>query len=359
MAKPLTVLWDWLTECDPTLRLRPRELPVLKQKRIYRSSFQLAKAFAKISKGEIAIFDGPSVPVSESPKDPEQLRRTLLRGLRTSFPRKERARTQFGRQRNRRYMKVPELIERWESGKAVLSVTDLHIRGTRFERVIDTGPLSNFNILCTDSEFAAEFIDKIEMMTMVVSARGNVTDSHTDDCDGTNHCFIGRKLWLAWDRVEGQKRGLQDTTRDDIYDQAAFDMSTYLSLPSAKWFIVNQGDTLFLPGSFAHKVITLEPYIGVGSFNVTLPGALGTLSRWHLYGTTDIHRKKLMEKITHAVISRVRLLQRASQKSREAWGLAYMQYAVAQWRRRRPDEARKLLLSDAGFKTFIDVALES
>lgn len=359
MATPLTMLWDWLTECDPTLRLQPGELPVLKQKRLHCTSFQLAKAFEKICKGDIALFDGPSVPVSESPKDPEQLRRILLRGLRTSFPRNERARTQFGRRRNRRYMKLPEMVERWEAEKSVLSVTDLHIRGTRFERVIDTVPLSNFNILCTDPEFAAEFIDKIEMMTLVVSARGNVTDSHTDDCDGTNHCFIGRKLWLAWDRVDGQKRGLQDTTRDDIYDQAAFDMSTFLSLPSAKWFIVDSGDTLFLPGSFAHKVITLEPYIGVGSFNVTLPGALGTFSRWHLHGTTDVHRKNLLEKITRAVISRVQLLRHASRKSKEAWGLAYMQHAVAQWRRRRPDEAKKLLLSDAGFKSFIDAASES
>jgi hypothetical protein len=359
MAKPLTVLWDWLSECDPTLRLRSRELPVLKQKRLHRTSFQMAKAFAKMCAGEIAVFDGPAVPVSESPIDPEQLRRTLLRGLRTSFPRKMRARTQVGRKRNRRYLKLPELVKRWESEKAVLSVTDLHIRGTRFEQIIDTTSLSYFNILCTDCEFAAEFIDNIEMMTMVISARGNVTDSHTDDCDGTNHCFIGRKLWLAWDRVDGQRRGLQDTTRDSVYDHAAFDMSTFLSLPSATWFIVNSGDTLFLPGSFAHKVITLEPYIGVGSFNVTLPGALGTLSRWRLHGTTDIHRKQLLEKITGAVIRRVQLLRRASRKSKDAWGLPYLQHAVAQWRRHKPDKAKRLLLSDEEFKSFIDVASES
>ncbi|HET7285926.1 MAG TPA: hypothetical protein VFI71_00605, partial [Pyrinomonadaceae bacterium] len=126
MAKPLMVLWDSLTECDPTLRLRARELPVLRQKLLHRTSFQIAKTFAKICEGEIALFDGPSVPVSESPKDPEQLRWILLRGLRTSFPRKVRARTQVGRRRNRRYMKLPELVERWESEKSVLSVTDLH-----------------------------------------------------------------------------------------------------------------------------------------------------------------------------------------------------------------------------------------
>ena len=356
MTKSLTVLWDWLTECDPTLRLRPREVALLKQKRLQCTSFETAKAFARICAGQIALFDGPLVPVIDSPGDPEQLRRSLLKGLKHGFPRKTRARAQVGRRRNRRYLKLPELVERWEAGKSILSVTDLHIRGTRFEQVIDTAPLSNFNVLCNDSEFATEFIDKIEMMTMVVSARGNVTDSHTDDCDGTNHCFVGRKIWLAWDRLEGQKRGLQDTTRDDIYDQARFDMATYLSLPSAKWFIVKPGDTLFLPGSFAHKVITLEPYIGVGSFNVTLPGALGTLSRWHLHGTTDVHRKDLLEKITSAIIRRVLLLRGASRKSREAWGLAYMQQAVAQWRRRKPDEAKQRLLSETGFRSFIDVA---
>lgn len=359
MAKPLTMLWDWLVDCDPTLKLRSREFPLLMQKRLRRTSYETPRAFARICAGQIGLFSGLSVPVIESLRSHGPLLHILLSALRKGFPRKTRARTQIGRLRTRRYMSVPELVDRWEGEKSVLSVTDLHFRGTKFEKLIDTQALSKFNILCTDSEFASEFIDRIEMMTLVLSAGGNVTDSHTDDCDGTNHCFIGRKFWLAWDRLEGQKRGLQDTSRDDVYNQAEFDMTTFLSLPSATWFVVNRGDTLFLPGSFAHKVITLEPYIGVGSFNVTLPGSLHTLSRWHLYGTTDIHRKKLLEKITAAIIRRVRLLKRASPKSRDAWGLAYMQTAVAEWQRSQPDDAKKLLLSDAGFSSFINVALDS
>jgi hypothetical protein len=255
-------------------------------------------------------------------------------------------------------MKVRELIERWEQERAVLSVTDLHFRKTRFEKLIDTSELSNFNILCNDPEFGDEFIDKLEMMTLVISAKGNVTDSHTDDCDGTNHCFTGRKLWLAWDMSEGRKRGLQDCTRDIVEDQAAFDMRRFLSLPSAKWFVIKGGETLFLPGNFAHKVITLEPYIGAGSFNVTLPGALGTLSRWHLHGSTDVHRNKLLGKITSATIRRVHALRSTSRKTRDEWGLPHLRRVVAQWQRRENDEAKGLLLSDAKFASFIEVALK-
>jgi hypothetical protein len=249
------------------------------------------------------------------------------------------------------------VLDHWEAEKSVLSVTDLHFRGTRFYRSIDTAPLSSFNVLCTDPEHRDEFMEKIEMMTLVISSRGNVTDSHTDDCDGTNHCFVGKKLWLAWDRLEGQKRGLQDTTRDEVYDQATFDMSTYLSLPTAKWFIISEGETLFLPGSLAHKVITLEPYIGVGSFNVTLPGSLGALSRWRLHGSTDIHRKRLFDKIASAVTRRVRLLKNASQQSREQWGLSYLQDAAALWQERTPGREKRLLLGNPSFASFIEIAL--
>ena len=344
IAKTLTALWDCLTERDPTLRLREEDFPLLKRKRLHAIPYRHPTALAKICAGEIGLFRDLEIPVHIAPTRVRDLRSTLLDGLRKGFPKNTTARVQIGPLRTRRYMNLPDLLERWESERSVLSVTDLHFRGTRFERIIDTSPLSSFNILCTDPRFRTEFIDNLEMMTVVISARGNVTDSHTDDCDGTNHCFIGKKLWLAWDRVDGQKRGLQDTTRDEVYDQARFDMSTFLSMPSAKWFIVKEGETLFLPGSLAHKVITLEAYIGVGSFNVTLPGALCTLSRWHLHGTTDIHRKKLLDKITDAILRRVRRLKRASRESQEQWGIGYMQNAVARWLQQEPDNARRLLM---------------
>jgi hypothetical protein len=37
--------------------------------------------------------------------------------------------------------------------------------------------------------------------------RPTFTDSHSDDPDGSNHCFVGRKLWLVWDTFLGIGRG--------------------------------------------------------------------------------------------------------------------------------------------------------
>jgi hypothetical protein len=107
------------------------------------------------------------------------------------------------------------------------------------------------------------------MMTLVVSSCGNVTDSHSDDPDGSNHCFVGRKLWLAWETFEGQKAGLRDCSRDLIVERAHFDLGIFASLKTARWWTVGPGETLFLPGRFSHRVITLESYVGIGSFYFT------------------------------------------------------------------------------------------
>jgi hypothetical protein len=308
--------------------------------------------------GRIGLFRGLQVPILDDRND-EKRRQILIHGLRTGFPKGETATVQTGIARKLSRMTIPDLIDCWEDGRTLVGVTDLHFRGTRFEKLIDTRALSDFNILCNDPKFAQEFIDKLEMMTLVVSARGNVTDSHTDDCDGTNHCFLGRKLWLAWDRVEGQRRGLQDTTRDDVNGQATFDMQVFLSIHSANWFLINPNETLFLPGHLAHKVVTLDHYIGVGSFYVTLPGALGALARWHLHGTTDIHRKRVLGKITQAVIGRTVALRSESQKKKNLWGVRQMQATVRRWDQDENKKTKKSLLSQPGFARFIEATLAS
>jgi hypothetical protein len=168
-------------------------------------------------------------------------------------------------------------------------------------------------------------------MTLVISSKGNLTDIHADDCDGTNHCFLGRKLWLAWDRIEGRAVGFQDVDRDPICDQAAFDLEAFLSLPSSRWFTVGPGQTLFLPGSLAHKVITLEHYLGVGSFHVALPSYLRSLERWVVYDTLDIVPKDLLAKVNRAVLRRIGEVRRASRAVKDRWGLSQMKEAVANW----------------------------
>ena len=313
-------LWQTAAALDPTLTVRARDWPALLRKRLRSEPSSRAGLFSRMAAGRPVVFSDFPVVVSKP----------LVELIRTGFPRSQTARVQMGPSRRRGHLPVPELMRRWAAGRARVSVTDLHIRGTRLEQAIDVGSLSDFNLLIRGSEAMAYQ----EMMTLVISSRGNVTDSHSDDPDGSNHCFTGRKLWLAWETFAGRARGLQDVERDEVEGQAAFDLRTFLSVPGSRWFTVSTDETLFLPGKLTHKVVTLEPYIGVGSFYVALPSCLETLIRWNLRGPLwsladpDGERAGLVDEITRTVSRKVRALQRASPAARERWGLGHLRAAV-------------------------------
>ena len=75
----------------------------------------------------------------------------------------------------------------------LMKVTDLHIRNTRFRKGVNASALTDRNILLRGSdEMAIQ-----EIFTLLMSTRGAMSDSLSDDPDGGNHCFVGRKLWLA------------------------------------------------------------------------------------------------------------------------------------------------------------------
>jgi len=224
-------------------------------------------------------------------------------------------------------MVMEELWRRWMSGNARVSVTDLHIRGTTVIRNIDCSSLSDFNILAE----ARGTVGEEEMLTMVVSSAGTFTDSHTDDPDGSNHCFVGRKLWLAWDTFLGLSRKLEDVERCEIEKtHAAFSVSGFLSVPGSRWFVVEPGQTLFLPGHLTHKVITLDDYLGIGSFFVMLPSYLRTLARWAQHtplwalNLPADRRMELVDQITRRVIDKVHMLAHASERQRSRWGIVHL-----------------------------------
>lgn len=59
-------------------------------------------------------------------------------------------------------------------------------------------------------------------------------------------------------------------------------------LHPGKKILAGVGQTLFLPGNHTHKVITIERYLGISSFSVSLPNALSSLSRWELNKTVMV-----------------------------------------------------------------------
>ena len=355
MSSTMMALWNQAAAIDKTLQITERDLRCLRRKRVQAIPYSRAQMFERMAQGKVSLFSNLRVPVAQGRND--DLRETLLAGIRYGFPKSQTARIQKGRSAQRCRMKIPEVIRRWKGGRAILSVTDLHFRQTKFDQIVDTSSLSDFNILCNDQEYGLEFKTLIEMMTLVVSSAGSLTDNHADDCDGTNHCFVGRKLWLAWDRIDGKRAGFQDVDRDLVFDQAAFDMQAFLSMPSARWFTVEPRQTLFLPGNLAHKVITLEHYIGLGSFYVALPSYLRSLERWLTLDTHDIIPKDLLGKIHTAVLRRLDELHRSYLLKKRQWGVAQTKLAVETWRNAKNDAAKAALRDNPMVAEFLATAV--
>jgi hypothetical protein len=254
----------------------------------------------------------------------------------------------------RREVTLHDLARKWRARRTSIGVTDLHIRETVMEEIIDPDALSAFNILCGSSPGARAQ----EMFSFVISSRGYVTDSHSDAPDSTNFCFVGQKLWLAWDTYEGLRRGLQDVERVRVLNQAKFDMETWLSLRSARWFLVNPSDTLFLPANLTHKVITIEPYIGVGGFFIALPNCLRVLSHWIIRGPlwskkdATGHSDDLIMDVAESIRN---VILNAPQNECLKWGYDYLEESARFFIKSCPTERLRSLWSDPRFRCVADV----
>jgi hypothetical protein len=330
---------------DPTLKILPKHRADLNRRRLHPVSFSRGALFSSMAQGKPVVFS--DVPVLAKRAKELGVRRAVLDNLRAGFPKHERFRVRLGRDGDRREtLRVDDLLRRWSGDHGLVSITDLHIRGSKLCKSLDCSALNDFNLLAGARDpVAAE-----EMLTMVISSAGVFTDSHSDDPDGSNHCFVGKKLWLVWDTFEGIARGLEDVERSGTdRAQAAFSMSAFLSVPGSRWFTVEDGQTLFLPGHLTHKVVTLEDYIGIGSFFVMLPSYWRTQLRWT--GHTPLwalearpaQRLALVDKITRRVIRKVKLLAGRPEREQAWWGLPHLIAAVQDWQRTTGPEALSTL----------------
>ncbi len=324
--------WDLAATVDPSLRIRPHLQLALARRQVPAVRYSRERLFTSMTNGSPVIFNDFRVPLRR--KSLRDNKAGLAEACARLFPKHEKVRVRAGPSDQPSYLLTPELIRRWNGKRAVLNVTDLCVRTTPITRLIDTTPLSAFSLLPRSRRAD---IRSLELLTLVISSAKGFSDSHTDDLDGSNHCFAGRKLWLVWDELSGSARGLEDVERCAVYDRAAFDMDLFLSLPSARWFVISEGQTLFLPANYAHKVVTLEHYLGIGSFFVMLPDYLRTLMYWQRLPPTwsiaspHYQRKCYVETVTRAVTNRVRSLMKAPAAVRRFWGLDHLRRAVSGW----------------------------
>jgi len=346
---PLKEVWTAAAEIDHTVAATPTQRRKLVSRRVKPQPFDRQHLFRSMAARSPVLFSGLRLPTTGGKRDTRQIDKLIETGL----PKTIRIRTRCGPSATRGYLSPQELIARWRSPRARVSVTDLHIRDTRFFNWLDCEPISDFNLLAR----SAEDINYQEMLTLVVSSTGTFSDSHSDDPDGSNHCFVGRKLWLVWDTFEGLAHGLEDVERCEVNDQARFSMAAFLRLRSGRWFTVEPGQTLFLPGHLTHKVITLERYIGVGSFFVTIANYAWTLARWTRHtplwalNLPATRRLALVDSITALVVKRAKSLERASFTERARWGFDVF---ASSNRAHLTAEVRQLLASNPRSAQFIE-----
>ncbi|MBX2868000.1 MAG: hypothetical protein KTR18_04970 [Acidiferrobacterales bacterium] len=320
----IDTLFHQAAEIDSTLLLKPGESTALQRIQVRPRKYRRDTLFANMSRGVVSLFHDFPAPLQVSCLKDSQTTEAILQQLENTQI-DGKIRTRVGKKSRICYLSPEELIRKWRKNQSPINVTDFHIRDTANEKIIDPSALSQFNFLPRMADCAAW----IEMMTMVVSTLGGFSDSHSDDCDGSNHCFTGKKLWLAWDTSEGIKSGLEDLDQQKITGRCAFDMETFLALPSSRWFLVEKGQTLFMPGHLTHKVITLERYLGVGSFYIGFPNVLRTLRRWQRQQPNwkRLESKSLCEQIVPEIVQATRKqtsrVRKTSLSNQKKWGLDY------------------------------------
>jgi hypothetical protein len=316
-------VWQSAAQFDSTLKLERRFLDRLDDKRVMPAMFTRSKLFDKMSSREPILFSDFRIHSYFDRAPPNKI--DLLQELRVGFPEPTRARVRI--RGSVRCTPIQTVLDRWNEGRSTFGVTDLHYVGTRFDRRIDTTPLNDFNLLPRGT-YGYQSQD-----SLVISTVGAVTDSHSDDHSGSNHSFTGTKLWLLWDIFEGFAHGLEDVERCTVYGRAAFEMEAFLSMRSSRWILIAPGQTMFIPANLTHKVITLEPYLGLGSFHAGFPGFVDLLAHWarlppRWASPFKPGTRGSVEFITRRAVRKLRQLKGAPRSERYQWGLPYMNVAL-------------------------------
>jgi hypothetical protein len=345
-------VWDVATHIDQTLIQWRHHKAALARKHVEPQLFSRAALFTRLIHDQPIVVSDLRIPVEGSETNRQS---PLLEGIKSKIAPTERIKVRAGQAETPAYLSSRDLVARWQRGRAKLCVTDFHFRETPLEHSIVLRPLSEFNLLAhADGSIADE-----EMMTLVMSSQGAFTDSHSDDLDVSNHCVTGRKLWLVWDTQEGRAAGLEDVERDIVYGRAAFDLSTFCKLDSARWLTVGPEETLFLPGRFTHRVVTVEKYLGFGSFFVSLPNLLQTATRWTRLPplwTLQNGNDHLVDAILAFALDRLRDLLTASPATKDVWGLQYLPLGVLRWLRMTSIADRRRVQGRPGVRELVRLA---
>jgi len=333
MDETAAACWSAAATIDGSVRLPARLACRVADLEIRPERYSRRRLFSAMARQEIVLFD--DFPLRGSMRRYFLDRREPVSAIRKLFGPRATTLVKAGPAQRVKRLRVHDVVDAWSQGRGVLSANDVFYRELGLDQAFDCEAIGDFSVL----RHAPRRIREIEVATLLMGTRGCMSDSHSDDPDGCNHCVIGRKFWLVWDRREGQAAGLQDCEYDDVYTRAHFDVATFSRLASARWFVVSEGTTLFLPGNFTHKVITLERYLGISNFYVALPNALSSLTRWRLHGAHMVS-EAIWSQVLRLVVERLRSTAEGRRSDRHFWGFYHVGDALAQWRRRYSADER-------------------
>lgn len=354
MKEDISKLFSEVAQYDSSLKIEPTMNQELRARRIAPSTFSRGNLFRSMAKGEIVLCKNYPTPTL---RGIGANAKSLIRKELSTWHRSRKIRVSCGPSATTKYITGKQLMERWEAARGIVNVTDLHIRNSKIESIIDPHILSWFNLLVDCSEDTS----RQEMMTMVVSSAGSLSDSHSDAPDGSNYCFEGRKMWLMWDTFEGFECGMQDCSRESVESKCSFDMKRFLSMKSSRWLTISPGQTLFLPGDYTHKVVTLEKYIGIGSFYVNPHNCLRTLSRWLLHGPlwalskSDVARDSIIFEVAGVAEGTVKKIKTGSKNMQRKWEYDLLAHSLRSWKRSTSEEQRRFLQTIPHFNDYLSV----
>ncbi len=317
---------------DESLALEPLDPEKITLKRLATESFSFEHLFENLAESRPCLYSDYCARGSLASYGLGMERSDLLPILRES---QDTFRYQISRELGREPvpLTVGELLHEWDRDERLLRITNIHLRTIDLVDSAELDLVCPFNLLTHGNSD----LKKLEMMTLMVSTTGAITESHSDDTDVNNHCVAGRKLWLCWDTSEGMRAGLEDCEKVDVYGKPKFSLEAFLQLESSTWVLVSEGETLFLPGNYTHKVITLEKYIGIGGFFVSFPTLLQVFERWlgrrqEYQHREPLYRRRHGELMAESVESSLletsrELFKRLSSAGESAWRQWGAQYA--------------------------------
>lgn len=182
----------------------------------------------------------------------------------------------FEQKVTRSHWKGANIARRWNEGSRVFAVTD-HSDAVSVKSAFCWDLVTKQNFLSRDG------LRRFEVCGPVLATSGHLTASHVDDPDIWNSCLSGRKLWYLMDATDWAKH--EGVNNETLLDSIHFDFETFMKIPSSRWAIVEEGNAFYCPNRYAHRVVTLDRYIGAGTFMVTPESRTRLLRYWARHGT--------------------------------------------------------------------------